>query len=141
MPGVKKLFKFLITFFIAVGCTYGGYVYGAKSFATQIKKNPPKIVVINKLQPGNAVNTSEDFTLFWQVWDLVAQNYLMRPVNPQKLMEGAISGVESYGKPKEAAKSDPAETIQDQVQQSTQSSQSSQSPQSLSPVEDSGQSD
>ena len=62
----------------------------------EIRKNPPKIEVINRYP-----NDSElDFALFWEVWDLVEQDYLERPVDAQEMIYGAISGmVSSLGDP------------------------------------------
>lgn len=44
---------------------------------------------------GTAVssNTSEEFTPFWEVWDLVHQRYLRQPVDDVALVEGAIDGM------------------------------------------------
>ncbi|EKD96528.1 MAG: hypothetical protein ACD_24C00007G0003, partial [uncultured bacterium] len=38
--------------------------------------------------------SGQDFSLFWDVWDKLVDRYLERPVDQQKLLEGAISGVE-----------------------------------------------
>ncbi len=44
---------------------------------------------------GTAVssNVSEEFTPFWEVWDLVHQRYLRQPVDDVALVEGAIDGM------------------------------------------------
>ncbi|GEM_PF-4846003 len=105
---------------VAIGCLVGGYVYGNKSFASQIKKNPPKIEVLNKAQPDVKGSNTEDFVLFWQVWDMVTQTYLLRPVDPQKMMDGAITSVQAY-----FATTDPNATTAPTLQSiSTESSQS-----------------
>ena len=41
-----------------------------------------------------------NFELFWSVWDMVSANYLNRPVDSQKMLYGAISGmVNALGDP------------------------------------------
>ena len=41
-----------------------------------------------------------DFTLFWEVWDLLNSTYLERPIDQKAMMYGAISGmVEALGDP------------------------------------------
>lgn len=81
---------------IAIGFFYGGYYYGKRGFEFEIRRNPPSIDIINKYPEDQSL----DFELFWQVWDLVSQNYLHRPVDTQKMVYGAISGmVSSLGDP------------------------------------------
>jgi carboxyl-terminal processing protease len=96
MSAFEKFQRFLITVLIAVGFFYGGYYMGVRGFVFEVRKNPPKIEIINKYPPDQKI----DFGRFWEVWDLVSQNYLERPVDAQKMLWGAITGmVSSLGDP------------------------------------------
>ncbi len=69
---------------------------GKRGYQVDIKRNPPKVEFINKAPDAQKV----DFSLFWQAWDQVSADYLNRPVDPKKMLYGAISGmVESLGDP------------------------------------------
>jgi len=96
MPAKAKFQRFLILVLVAVSFFYGGYYYGLRGYEFEIKRNPPEIKIINK----NLGDQNVDFALFWKVWDLVQQDYLDRPVDGQKMLYGAISGmVASLGDP------------------------------------------
>jgi carboxyl-terminal processing protease len=69
---------------------------GKRGFIFEVRKNPPKIEIINQYPADNKI----DFARFWEVWSLVSQNYLERPVDTQKMLWGAITGmVSSLGDP------------------------------------------
>ncbi len=69
---------------------------GKRGYEVDVKKNPPKVEFINKAPDAQKI----DFSLFWQAWDQVSADYLDRPVDPQKMLYGAIKGmVESLGDP------------------------------------------
>jgi len=92
----QKFQRFLITILVAVGFFYGGYYFGKRGFLFEVRKNPPQIEIVNRY-PGDK---KVDFSLFWEVWDLINETYLERPVDPQKMLYGAISGmVASLGDP------------------------------------------
>ncbi|NMB91887.1 S41 family peptidase [candidate division WWE3 bacterium] len=92
----QKFQRLLVTFLVAVGFFYGGYYMGKRGFIFEVRKNPPKVEVINQYPADKEI----DFSLFWNVWDLLNSSYLERPVDPQKMLYGAISGmVDSLGDP------------------------------------------
>ncbi len=92
----QKFQRILITFLIAVGFFYGGYYFGKRGFLFEVRKNPPKIEITNRYPADKEMN----FSLFWEVWDMLNETYLERPINPQDMIYGAISGmVESLGDP------------------------------------------
>lgn len=92
----KRFQNYLITFLVAVGFFYGGYYLGKRGFIFEVRKNPPKVEITNSYPADSEL----DFSLFWEVWDLVSNKYLDRPVNPQEMMYGAILGmVDSLGDP------------------------------------------
>lgn len=91
MSGYKRFQRFLVIILIAVGFFYGGYYMGKRGFVFEIRKNPPQVEIINKY-PGDQ---DIDFSLFWEVWDLVSKDYLLRPVDSEAMMYGAIQGMVS----------------------------------------------
>jgi len=92
----KKFQNTLIIFLIAVGFFYGGYYFGKRGFVFEVRKNPPEIKITNKLPPKGEL----DFSLFWEVWDMLNTTYLERPIDQKAMMYGAISGmVSSLGDP------------------------------------------
>jgi carboxyl-terminal processing protease len=96
MSSFEKFQRFLITILIAIGFFYGGYYFGKKGYLIEVRKNPPEVKIIDQYP-----NESElDFSLFWDVWDMVSNDYLLRPVDNQKMLYGAIQGmVSSLGDP------------------------------------------
>ena len=96
MSAFEKFQKYLITTLIALAFFYGGYYFGQRGYALQIKKNPPEITVLNKTPSDQTI----DFEQFWKVWELVSTEHLERPVDSQALLYGAIQGmVEAIGDP------------------------------------------
>jgi carboxyl-terminal processing protease len=92
----RKFQRILITVLIAIGFFYGGYYFGKRGFVFEVRKDPPKIEITNKFPPDGKL----DFSLFWEVWDLLNSTYLERPIDQKKMMYGAISGmVNSLGDP------------------------------------------
>lgn len=85
----QKFQKILVVFLIAVGMFCGGYYVGKRGYVFEIRKNPPKIEVINRAPSEQTV----DFSLFWQVWNAVSSEYLNRPVDAEKMLYGAIEGM------------------------------------------------
>jgi carboxyl-terminal processing protease len=96
MTTFNKFQIILVTLLLSISTFYGGYYVGKRGYLFELKRNPPKIEVINRFPQDQQV----DFELFWQVWDLVGANYLERPVDPQKMLYGAIQGmVNALGDP------------------------------------------
>ena len=85
----QRFQRILITILIAIGFFYGGYYFGKRGFIFEVRKNPPKIEISNKYPADGSV----DFSLFWEVWDLLNTTYLERPVDAEKMIYGAISGM------------------------------------------------
>lgn len=89
MSAFEKFQKFIVSTLLAVLCFYGGYYFGVRGYIFEVRKNPPKIQILNRYPADKKV----DFSLFWTVWDKVNAEYLNRPVDPQKMLYGAISGM------------------------------------------------
>jgi hypothetical protein len=92
MTILKKTLLLLLILVMSGGLFYVGYLQGSKRAVFEARKNPPKIEIINQTQSAGNYN----FGLFWEVWDMVSKDYLFRPVDPQRMMEGAITGVKAY---------------------------------------------
>lgn len=96
MTRFDRFQRILISFLIAVSFFYGGYYMGKSGYLFELRKNPPIVTVINQTPS----NQDLDFSLFWEVWNMVGDDYLERPVDRQKMMYGAIQGmVNALGDP------------------------------------------
>ncbi len=96
MSQFEKFQRLLITILFIIGAFYGGYYFGKRGFQVEIKKNPPKIEIVNQ-NPGDR---KVDMAQFWRVWDMVSNEFLLRPVDGNKMLQGAIVGmVESLEDP------------------------------------------
>jgi carboxyl-terminal processing protease len=92
----KKFQLVLFTFLLAGSTFFGGLYLGKRGYEVDIKRTPPQVKFVNKAPSTQVV----DFSLFWDAWDQVSQDYLNRPVDPKKMMYGAVKGmVESLGDP------------------------------------------
>lgn len=86
---LRKASNLFIILLISVSTFYGGYYVGRRGFEVQVKKNPPAINILNKEPKEQTV----DFGIFWQVWDTLNTNHIDRPLDAQKLIYGAVSGM------------------------------------------------
>ncbi|HLB52014.1 hypothetical protein A3F07_03515 [candidate division WWE3 bacterium RIFCSPHIGHO2_12_FULL_38_15] len=87
---MKKMVFLTLFILISVASVVLGYKYGSQRSLYVARKNPADIEIINK----EVSRSGQDFSLFWDVWDKLVSRYLERPVDQQKMLEGAISGVE-----------------------------------------------
>ncbi len=93
----------LSSFFLQVGVVAViffliGFGLGQRKWQIQSRGIVPNISVTNKQAPKNE---NIDFSLFWQVLDLLPQKYIDKTaISPDKILYGAISGmVQSLGDP------------------------------------------
>lgn len=94
--GLTKFQNILLVLLLSTSSFFVGLNFGKRGYIFEVKKNPPKIEIINRTSPAQTV----DFKLFWDVWDLVASRYLERPVDAKKMLYGAIQGaVRALGDP------------------------------------------
>ncbi|MDP3987704.1 MAG: S41 family peptidase [Candidatus Levybacteria bacterium] len=91
--------KFLQFFLIAAIFSLFGYYFGVSKVSWEWKNYQPKVNVINR-EPPTSISTV-DFSLFWTVWQKLQFSYYdKKAVDPNKLLNGAISGmVQSVGDP------------------------------------------
>lgn len=68
-----------------------GWQLGHRDYSLRWKNFRPHVSVTNQ---RNLKDTSLDFKLFWETWDLVSSKYIEKAaIDPQKLYYGAISGM------------------------------------------------
>lgn len=88
----RGILLLLIAFFV-------GYYFGVTKIAFDWKNYKPQIQAVSKEPPAELVTV--DFSSFWNVWQRLASSYYDKSkLDPQKMLNGAISGmVESLGDP------------------------------------------
>ena len=86
----------ILVLLMAAVAGYVGYDFGRRGYALEIRKNPPQINIVNKTPTSQNL----DFSLFWQVFDMLNQKSVYRPLDAKKALYGAIRGLtESLGDP------------------------------------------
>ncbi len=78
---------------LLVGCLGVGFLAGRVS-------NNLSLNIFPQATTSAGVTTEELFKPFWEAWQLVHEQYLVQPVNDEKMMQGAIRGMmDSLGDP------------------------------------------
>ena len=97
MPRIKRFLKSNLSLvFLLLAVFFAGWMLGIAGFELNLRLNPPALTVENKTPPSSTIN----FSLFWDVLDRINKNFLFRPLDGQKLLYGAISGlIEALGDP------------------------------------------
>ena len=96
-----KLFKLtqsLITtiLLILIG-VFVGYYFGVKGYEVDIKTGISNVKIVNK---ESVISQNVDFARFWQVWELINNKHIKKPINQSDLVKGAINGmIASIGDP------------------------------------------
>jgi len=85
----KKIGYFIVIFLLVAAGSSAGYYFGRRGFQVDIKRNPPKISILNK----NPTDQEVDFSLFWKVWGILNTEHIDRPLDAQKLLYGALRGL------------------------------------------------
>ncbi len=95
---MKSTKRFRIALFILIAF-FIGYYLGITKINLDWKNYQPSLSIINKEPPQGMENV--DFTPFWTVWqDLESKYYDKTKLDPQELLNGAITGlVQSIGDP------------------------------------------
>lgn len=87
---------------LLLGFLSAGFIFGRMS--NSINVNLPSLT-----NTSSASNTDELFKPFWETWQIVHDEYLVQPVDNEKMMQGAIRGMmDSLGDP-HSAYMDPVE--------------------------------
>ncbi len=104
--GISKILIGCLVVVLLFGCLAFGFVAGYYG------KNLPSSLGFNQTSITSTATpreNSELFTPFWEAWKLVHDQYLVQPVDDEKLMQGAIRGMmESLDDP-HSAYMDPVE--------------------------------
>jgi carboxyl-terminal processing protease len=92
-----KVRKSVLYLLIFLGIFSGGYIIGSKGYKLDFAGST-KIQIVREV-PANKENVN--FSLFWEVWDILEKNYLQKEkINYSEMIYGAISGmVSSLGDP------------------------------------------
>ncbi len=97
----KRLALWLVFVLICLS-VLGGYTLGNKLAPKQIVVEPTDYKQQEGEKPGKVNNKEElpdylkkdvNFSLFWQVWNKIQQQYIDRPVAETKLLYGSMSGL------------------------------------------------
>ncbi len=89
MTGFNKFQKYLILFLLSVTVFSLGFYAGKQNLDAKINKKEFKVEITKKDPPAKQI----DFSLFWNVWDAVSANYLIKPVDSKAMLYGAITGM------------------------------------------------
>jgi len=82
--------------FLLVAVFFAGWAIGFSGFEWKLRLNPPAFTIEDKTPPSSTI----DFALLWDVLDRINKNFLFKPLDGQKLLYGAISGlIEALGDP------------------------------------------
>jgi carboxyl-terminal processing protease len=99
---IKKILIGCALVILLVGCLSAGFIFGRLS--SSISATLPQLI-----NPSSSTSTDELFKPFWEAWQLVHDEYLVQPVDDEKMMQGAIRGMmDSLGDP-HSAYMDPVE--------------------------------
>ncbi|HKZ35534.1 MAG TPA: hypothetical protein VJ242_02355, partial [Patescibacteria group bacterium] len=86
---LKQLRLGVVTITLVLLSFYSGWQFRGSRSAQRLL---PTSIVVDRTQPAGKQNI--DMNLFWQVWDKLDQQYLIKDdVNPQAMVWGAIKGM------------------------------------------------
>jgi carboxyl-terminal processing protease len=94
--GFLKVRRFILSFIVVVAIFSGGYYLGVSGYKAEVSKGL-EVKLSRETPPDKKV----DFSLFWQVWDILSSKYYDKTkLVPSEMVYGAISGmVSSVGDP------------------------------------------
>lgn len=95
---VFKIIQSLIsTVLIVLIGFFPGYYIGIKGYELDLKSGVSNVKVVNK---ETSYSSKIDFERFWEVWELVNEKHIKKPLDQEKLVKGAINGmIASIGDP------------------------------------------
>ena len=105
---INRIQNFIVTTLLIISALAGGYYLGVRGYEVKIKTDIRDIKVINRDIPSSIeiINKESeypdtvDFTKFWTIWDEINKKHVKKPLNPEKLLDGAIHGmVNAIGDP------------------------------------------
>lgn len=91
-----RLFQVIV---LAIIFFFVGYYFGVTKVAFDWSNYKPAISIVNKEPPSGIANVN--FSTFWTVWQALTSTYYDKTkINPQNMLNGAISGmISSIGDP------------------------------------------
>lgn len=97
---LRTVRHFILLVALAILFTGTGYRLGQLKVSLSWQNFKPEMAVVNRSAPVTPAG-GIDFSLFWDVWERLAKNYIdKKALDPQKMVWGAISGmVASLGDP------------------------------------------
>ena len=107
-----RILLIIVLVVMGIGISFTGGLVAGYTIPHSVSLNLPSILAPQPTSPSipttanqeSTATTTQDLTTlfqpFWQAWDLVHQQYINQPVDDEKLMQGAISGMlNSLGDP------------------------------------------
>ncbi len=86
----KKYFLVYIVILLILGSFAGGLFFGRSSIVQDnIALQQVEQTILSKYSDRSP---EVDFSLFWDVWNLIDEEYIYRPVDHEKMLYGAIQG-------------------------------------------------
>lgn len=97
MTKIRRFLKSNLSLvFLLLAVFFFGWTLGAAGYEWNLRLNPPTLTVENKTPPSSTIN----FSLLWDVLERINKDFLFKPLDGQKLLYGAISGlVRALGDP------------------------------------------
>ncbi|MFZ0533327.1 MAG: S41 family peptidase [Anaerolineales bacterium] len=94
--GINKILLSCGVAVLLVGCLAGGFIAG------RLSNNLP-LNIPSATTTSTATSNEELFKPFWEAWQIVHDEYLVQPLDDEKMMQGAIRGMmDSLGDPHSA---------------------------------------
>lgn len=103
----QKYFKYYLILLLALACFLGGLYFGRSKFIGEKIQGQAQNSIINKPKDNER---NLDFALFWEVWDLLDQKFILKPIDQKKIFYGAVRGMVSALEDPYSVFMDPEET-------------------------------
>lgn len=81
--------KYLLPFLLLALVVYGAYSFGRQGYDLEFNGAVPTVKILN----DKPIDSSVDFSLFWKAYELLNQKYITSPLEPKKLLYGALHGL------------------------------------------------
>ncbi|MFC1612836.1 S41 family peptidase [Patescibacteria group bacterium] len=99
MTKKQKILNVLTVFLIMIISLSLGYYIGStkevvfNSNVSSVNGTSTKKVIVKDRTSPFSLNENIDFSLFWDVWDLLKKDYVNKPINEEELLYGALEGM------------------------------------------------
>ncbi len=82
--------NYIASFLLIVISASAGYYFGVRGYEVKVGESYKNVEILNKKKD---LPDSIDFDKFWVVWDMVNESHISKPLDPTKLLDGAIAGM------------------------------------------------